>query len=381
MIDRERPARRWHGPALLAVLAAALYTHNYGLFVPIAAALVFAIDAIARGRARGAEGRRGGSIELPHPAAGTLRTLLSRLAIVAAAYVCYLPWLPILDAQRASKAHVWLIEFFEATPPIAAIPLSLAALAGTGPYPPITPPLRGAHLFLPIALALAVALLAAAAHRARASVASVAPLLFGATLLAAPWIVSVTVKVVYLVGRYDVIALPFVMLALGAGAARLAHAHRALLAIPILFLAAPLPATRALLSAPRGGDVVDQVAVIAANPGTRAVIATQLSGSRLRYYLAQRGRSDVAVRSFPTSTDEHPGWFERPDPSDPHIAADAESLLAALERDLDPGEYLWTTLYDNDEAKTLLVHALARRFAAVPEVTRLDLGLLAVTDE
>ena len=38
-------------------------------------------------------------------------------------------------------------------------------------------------------------------------------------------------------------------------------------------------------------------------------------------------------------------------------------------------------LYDNDVAKPVLVQALARYFAPVPDATRFDLGLIAVTKE
>jgi len=368
---------------LAAALVAALYAHNYGLFVPaaVACAALAAWGADARTR-RGAWTR---------PA----RRIVATLAVVALAYACYAPWLPVLESQRASQAHVWLVDFFAATPPILAIPLSLAALAGTGPYPPITPPLVGAHplaaLMLPLgALLLAAgiaAMLGADGHRDARDARDVsararfAPALFVAALLGIPWLVSVTTKVIYLVGRYDVIALPFVLLVLGAGASRLVRWRGALAIVPLAFALSPLAGTRALLSIPAGGDVVEQVDWIASHPRTRAVITTQLSGSRFRYYLARAGRADTAVRSFPTSTDEHPGWFVRPDPSDPATAADADSLVAAFRARLLPGELLWATLYDNDAAKPILVQALARYFAPDTDAMRLDMGLIAVTPE
>ncbi|MFN0149191.1 MAG: glycosyltransferase family 39 protein [bacterium] len=379
---REPPAARDALPArtlalLAAVLVAGLYTHNYGLFIPAAvacaAAVAWAVDARARRSAWTRPSRR----------------IVAMLAVVAAAYAAYAPWVPVLESQRASMAHVWLIDFFDATPPILAVPLSLVALAGIGPYPPITPPLAGAHSLAPLMLPLGAVLFAAGiaelaasrGNRDGAARARFAPVLFLGVLLGAPWLVSVTIKVIYLVGRYDVIALPFVLLILGAGAARLARWRRALIIVPLVFLLAPLPGTRALLELPEGGDVVGQVRWIAAHPETRAVITTQLSGSRFRYYLAREGRSDAVVRSFPTSTDEHPGWFERPDPSNPAIAADADALVAGLRADLAPGELLWATLYDNDAAKPILVQTLARYFAPDPDATRLEMGLIAVTPE
>ena len=375
-----------HVLLLLATLIAALYTHNYGLFLPAAVALL-ALWVLVQGEKRGARARR-------------IAALLLGVAIVA--YVCYLPWLPILQAQRESKAHVWLVEFFEATPPILAIPLSLAALAGTGPYPPITPPLQDQNPLLPAMLPLAIVLFVAGALRAlhgaadagakatgasqavvasTLSAARAAPLVFLVVLLGTPWIVSITAKVIYLVGRYDVVALPLVMLLLGAGAAALIRWRRALALVPLAFLLSPLPAVGALFALRAGGDVVEQVSWVASHPETRAVVATQLAGSRFRYYLAKMGRRDVLVRSFPTSTDEHTGWYERPRADDPALAANADSLLADFHAGLAPGDLLWATLYDNDVAKPVLVQALARFFAPVPEATRFDLGLIAVTKE
>lgn len=366
----ERP--RFRNVALLGgIFAVGLYTHNYGLFVPPAA--VAALAAAAWRRAGG-----------PRAAA---KPIALALAATAAALLLYLPWLPILEGQRASRAHEWLAEFFDATPPILAIPRSVAALAAIGPYPPITPPLEGADplrfVALPVGLALLAAGVARCVRRERVATRDRAAGLpdlpvFALLLLLLPWLVSVTVKVVYLVGRYDVIALPFVALLLAAGAEALARRHRALAIAVVILLAAPLPGLAALLAQRSGGDVVAEVAAIAARPETRAVIATQLSGSRLRYYLARAGRADVLVRSFPTSTDAHSGWLERPDPADPALAADAEALVSSLRAALVPGDLLWATLYDNDAAKPLLVHALARHFAADAAASRLDMGLIAV---
>ncbi len=374
---------------LLGLLVAALYTHNYGLFFPLATAAAFAAAAVARLRAGGAR--------------AALRTLALPAAIVAAAYAAYLPWLPVLEGQRASRAHDWLVAFFDATPPILAIPHSVAALAAVGPYPRIAPPLEGADPLRPVALPLCLLFLVAGAAaclrrrngdgrgerdeedargaRAGRDAGRVALLVFPAVFLGAPWLVSVTVKVVYLVGRYDVVALPFLLLLLGAGAAAVVARHRALAVLAVAFLAAALPGIAALASQHRGGFSVDQVAIVAARPHSRAVVATVLSGSRMRYYLERAGRTDVLVRSFPTATDAHSGWLEKRDPADPNLAADADSLAAALAGALRPGEILWATIFDDDATKPVLVHALARRFAADAEATRFDMALLAVRKE
>ncbi len=364
-------ANRARDAALLfVVLVAALYTHNYGLFVPLAVAGAAAAVAARRARREGIA------------AAG--RAIAAPVIAAVLAYAAYIPWLPVLQAQRASRAHEWLVGFFDATPPILAIPLSLAALSGIGPYPPITPPLVGLDIFRPLALPLGIVLLAAgaaSAFGARRPDSRAALPVFGLALLLAPWLVSVTSKVVYLVGRYDVVALPFALLVLGAGAAALIARSRALAIVPLLFLAAPLPGLRALVTQRRGGDAVEMAAVIAVRPDTRAVIATQLAGSRLRYYLARAGRDDVLVRSFPTSTDLHPGWLEESDAADPSLAASADSLVGSLHDAFRLGDILWTTLYDDDATKPVLVHALARRFAADGKASRLDIGLLAVRKE
>ncbi len=383
---------------LAALLVAALYTHNYGLFFPIAVAAAFAAAAAARLRTDGAR--------------AALRSLALPAAVVAAAYAAYLPWLPVLEGQRASRAHDWLVAFFDATPPILAIPRSVAALAAVGPYPRIAPPLEGADPLQPVALPLCAVFLVAGvaaclrrrsgdapgtrdgdggrsrrdagdARDARAArdPGRLALLVFPAVLLGAPWLVSVTVKVVYLVGRYDVVALPFVILLLGAGVAAVVARHLSLVALAVAFLAASLPGVAALALQRRGGFSVDQVAIVAARPNSRAVVATLLSGSRMRYYLERTGRTDIIVRSFPTSTDAHPGWLEKRDPADPSLAADADSLAAALAGALRPGEILWATIFDDDATKPVLVHALARRFAADEEATRFDMALLAVRKE
>jgi 4-amino-4-deoxy-L-arabinose transferase-like glycosyltransferase len=383
LLRAESASRARDALLLAALLVAALYTHNYGLFVPVAGAGAFALAAIPRARAEGAR--------------AALRSLALPAAVFAAAYAAYLPWVPVLQAQRASRAHDWLVAFFDATPPILAIPRSVAAIAAVGPYPKIAPPLEGTDPLRPVALPLCILFLIAGAaaclRRAEGGAREsgratpgfdprrAALLVFPLVLLGAPWLVSVTVKVVYLVGRYDVVALPFLLIILGAGAAAVSARHGALVVLTVAFLACALPGVAALALQRRGGFSADQAEIIAAQPRSRAAVATLLSGSRMRYYLERAGRSDVLVRSFPTSTDAHPGWLEKHDPADPALAADADSLVAALAGILRPGEILWATLFDDDEAKPVLVHALARRFAADAEATRFDMALIAVKKE
>jgi hypothetical protein len=174
-------------PTALWVLATILatYTHNYGLFL----VALFAVSAMRD------------------------RRFLPGLGFILLAYV---PWVPVVWFQVRTGAASWVERLWLATPPALAPFKTFLAFGGGGVLPDYIPAGRSSPWMAALAAPVFAYLLfrsfrvrdtAGASQRAAAAVA---------TLLGLPYLISF-LKPIYLVGRYDIVALPLFLLLAGAG--------------------------------------------------------------------------------------------------------------------------------------------------------------------
>lgn len=313
----EALGRRSWGRALalysLATLAA-IYTHNYGLFLPALLGLWILLGRVA------------------------FRTGLAAALIIVAGY---LPWLPVLFSQVTSGATLWMERLWLDTPPALGLVKSFATLCIGGWTPEYLPlgsgrPSAGVHLVAYITFALLVcrALLGGEAGTAR-KVAAAALILLGL-----PFLVSFF-KPLYLVGRHDVIALPLFLLLAARGATVLAWRERLVVALVIGALAAT--ALAHYYSRPASDQARRQASLLLehATPRDR-ILFTGFTRNTVEYYLRQGG-GHQRLHSFPTSFALHRGWVDERELQDPaFLAEDADRLTQTIRNDMiGAGGQLW----------------------------------------
>jgi len=278
--------RAWAGTVVLG--AASIATH-YLAVLALAAAPVAAL----------AWGRR-----------AARNALLAAVAAVALA-LPLAPWV-IEQARLPATGHVDRI--WRAIPPVLAIPRSLELFMPGALYPPYPsfrmapPPWRPAPWLL-LAVVLLPALAAcrsAPGIERRIARAGLAFLVVPLGLLS---LVSL-VRPVYLLGRYDLLALPGFALLAGVGIARLAPGVRVAIAGAAAILAAtslapvyrPAPAQQSIA---RGVTA----RLLPALHDDDVLLFTGFGMPAVRYALLVHGR-DPAFVTIPASTARHAGWVD-----------------------------------------------------------------------
>jgi mannosyltransferase len=290
------------------VLALGLYIHNYFLFVVPVAPL--AALASCRGSAR-------------------RRAALRSAGAVAVAVLLYAPWIPILLAQGRSGVDSWIPRFWSATPPAAALLRSIEAMGVGGVYPTYLQHMASIREVLPLGwgwvlvrvveAALGIGLLLAGTRRAGGSREKVGgrALVLSHLLIptVAPILISFTIKPIYLVGRYEMVALPAFMLLAAAGLDSIvsdpARSRRALgVAAAAAWLAGAGLCAAAVLSAPTT-DPERSVAEVLRDNGTAedVIILPGYVYTPIDYHLT-RWRVPSARIPFPSEVGRHPGWFD-----------------------------------------------------------------------
>jgi len=328
-VDAGGPARRRWWAAYAALGAAALWMHTFAAFA-LAAAPVAAL-------------RRGPRAALE----AALATLAAGLTI--------LPLLPQSIAQSRTAEADWMGDVFRSIPPALAIPRTLEVFTPGALFPPYAQFRFGAPLWRPAVFILCAAVLISGvwvalrdmggrdSRRAdlggRGSCRAVAwtglAFLFVPLLLL--WAVSF-VKPLYVLARYDIVALPGFALLVGAGVAALPRSGRALVALLAIVLAAgslskhyardpaevslPRAIREKLVPALRDGDVL---------------LFTGFSTTEVRYGLLRAGM-DPAFFTVPPSTKSHPGWLDVRALTDPAtLLADASRAARDAEATAGPG--------------------------------------------
>ncbi|MEZ4217420.1 MAG: glycosyltransferase family 39 protein [Myxococcota bacterium] len=344
--------RAWAAVALL--LAAMLYTHNYGLFflpVSVAAAAV------------GALGR---------PGAWRRATAGSCLA-AAAAFAAYLPFFVRALGHAQSAVTEWLLRYWEQMSPIGMLAWSFTTFGVGGTFPDYLGTLGRAPSagIAAVALSLALPLCALAGwprgddERARArgveraprpSLAVLAVLALGPLVVALGY--SLAVAPIYLPGRYDTIALPPFVLLYAAGLERVARTPAGwpiALAVVVFTVAShghafdPPAASKDRLAALHIAQRARPDDVVVTTGYRRCVTA---------YYL-RRAASPVEVVSFPSAMARHPGWYsERLFLEDRDaLASDARAIAASPHA-------VWVVRSTHDAVNAVLLDALAAEHGA-----------------
>jgi hypothetical protein len=309
------------------VLAAAMYLHNYGLFIIPAA---YAASLVWR------HGVRWRSLHLAH----------------ALATILYAAWLPTLIAQLDYGGTAWAARFFGPT----ALLDTIEAFIPGGALPPYiaipSSPTQRALAFGLAGLTL-VMFVVGVARRGREDVDGRVELVdqaaprvpfarrvsavfaFGAVLLVVPYAVSLLGSAIYVPARTDVLAFGPLALAVAAGISRwprfvwlgYACAYGALAAWALWgYVGLDL----------KSGDrnVSRFVAERARNASV--VVAADLSYASITYYLG-RWSTPMTVVPFPADMARHPGNVHRqPLLEDPEAALGA--FQRALERDVAAGD-------------------------------------------
>ena len=297
------------------VTALALYTHNYGLFLLIPPLLY-----VVR---RQVSARMG-------------------LACAAAILLAYSPWTPLLWHQIQTGAASWVERIWSQTPPALALVKSFAAFSIGGDIPAYVPTGSAAMPLWPKLLAyllfgaLALRGLTLSGQDGRAGRVFAVNMML---ILAVPFLVSFYLPI-YMVARYDVIALPLFLLLCASGARSFSGVSYA----TAVTLTAGLAAWALFFyySQPPLQGVAAQARIIRTHANASdAVLCTGFTRNPLEYYLRLQ-KGPIALFSYPTSSAEHRGWIDEDEIADQSLmAADARDLVKALHDRLQPPDLLW----------------------------------------
>ncbi len=297
------------------VTALSLYTHNYGLFLLIPPLLY-----VVR---RQVSARFG-------------------LACVTAILLAYSPWTPLLRHQIQTGAASWLERIWSETPPALALVKSFAAFSIGGDIPAYVPTGSAAMPVWPKLLAyllfgtLALRGLTRSGQEGRAGRVFAVNMML---ILAVPFLVSFYLPI-YMVARYDVIALPLFLLLCASGA----RSFRGVTYATAVMLTAGLAAWALFFyySKPPLQGVAAQARIIRTHAkASDAVLCTGFTRNPLEYYVRLQ-KGPIAFFSYPTSSAEHRGWIDEDEIADKSLmAADARDLVKALHDRLQPSDLLW----------------------------------------
>ncbi len=329
--------------AYALLLSAVWYTHNWGLLLlPGLAAGALLLAAASPPRADPAGG--GGVGDRPLSGA-----LFDWLLGTAAALLIYAPWMPVLRSQAGALSYLFIGMVQKL--PAWQLPFRSLVLFGSG----VGTTGGEARSLLPGAGGILVAvgwgcLILAALHDARLRRAGLALLVMTATPLAAAAVYGALWRPIYLVGRYEVMVLPLLVVLVTGGAAAILRrrAFVVLVAVWVAMLSAlslgytarpqrrfPEPAlAERLAPALRDGD---------------RVMFTGLYRAAMEYHLRRAGvRLEAA--SFPPDVADHLGWFY-----DGLYALDDAGLAAAARAACPaPGRRTWVVATGTATCRLLL---------------------------
>lgn len=310
---------------LCALVAATGWTHPYGVFLLAVAALL--VLAISEGRSRW----RG----------------LGSLTVAGALILPW--WILTLPHLRTSGAAWSVAELYQLLPDEASFARSLEMALIGARYNPFLRPLWSPptpDLLRALSLATQAALLGLAGFAAvrrpavRPGIVVAVGAWFG--LVGIPWAIQQTGPALYHLGRHDVYALGAPVLLMGLGISvlwRWGGRGRGARAVAVLMLGilgvaavqrlAGLATTGSSTVERRAGEWLAEHA-----EADDLAIALGLRRLVVEHPLRQAG-SDLRIRSFPSETDDHPGWSDDRVLAEDRgrLVADAESLVAAAIRD------------------------------------------------
>jgi uncharacterized membrane protein len=284
---------RWVGVGIAA--AVCMWTHNYGLFVITALPVAWWVLEPAKAR--------------------SIRSLCWALALGG---ILYLPWLPAVRLQLGSPVADFIRPLFERQHVATTIPLAFLNLTAGSQYPDYlyslsntwSAPWFGITWLILVSL-LSLSALVRDPRRVHGAtlVLTLAPLLFALAT-------SLFVKPIFLLGRYEIVVFPFLVLFIARGLAWSSNAVTVRAARSFGLILFALFITLAVIQiesyrkqAPnRIAERIAHAIGDVAQPGDR-VIVTGLVRAPVEYYLGRIGAA-VSLHSFPTSGSQHLGWYE-----------------------------------------------------------------------
>ena len=322
------------------VTALALYTHNHGLFLLIPPLLY-----VVR------------------------RQLSARVGLgcVTAILLAYSPWTPLLWHQIQTGAASWVERIWSQTPPALALVKSFAAFSIGGEVPAYVPTGSAALPLWPKLLAyllfgtLTLRGLTLSGQDGRVGRVFAVNMML---ILAVPFLVSFYLPI-YIVARYDVIALPLFLLLCASGARSFSGVSYA----TAVTLTAGLAASALFFyySQPPLQGVAAQARILRTHANASdAVLCTGFTRNPLEYYVRLQ-KGPIAFFSYPTSSAEHRGWIDEDEIADQSLmAADARDLVKALHDRLQPSDLLWVAHSRLlAEANQFLLRSLNGRFRRI----------------
>lgn len=315
--------------------AAVLYTHNYGVFVAPAGV----VAALAVGSDR-----------------GRWKELVRVFVPAAAAGLAFLPWFIFVNLHLVEAGGLdWIASLFNGYAPLS----SMETFTPGGSYPRYLRHLSQNCQPLEVVRVLAMLMAAAlsglallkptlgANGRRRVDGRAIFLAVWVLVPLTLPYLYSLVGTPIYLVGRYDQIALvPFVML-LALGAGKLGRSAQWAWVVTAVFVLFAGLALYPFYVKPRSTPLSTRTAeaVMKASAPEDLVVFTGLARAPNEYQLRQRGFAG-AFLSYPLSASDHLGWFsyEREAARLDALRADIETVLARA-AGLPSGAHLWVYLY------------------------------------
>lgn len=296
------------------------------------------------------------------------RAWCGMLAAHGAALALYVPWMSVAAGQAASGQTRWIVKFWQSYPPLLAIPRSLLAFGVGGPIPiyiawpsPAQPIVWLSGAFFAAMLLIALTLRGGVTRSGdgpgpgdeRSGSARGDLLVFLVAPLLGLWIASVLAQPIYVVGRYDLIALPAFLGLAGVGIGELQRGlsrstgAAAAVAVPaailaVLAMGAILPRFRAD-AAPDSRPNTRRADLLASVVGPEDLIVSHdLAASNVLFLTRQR-RIAAKVVTFPAEILGHWGWFNADESMGRGTGALTEEAVAILEahRDAHPRGRVW----------------------------------------
>lgn len=367
-VESNRP--RWW--ALLALTQAIqLWTHGYGiLLLPVPVVICLLVGGPSR-------------VAMAAKAA----------AAAALAFALSLPWfLGSIEVARRGAVD-WISRFWNETPPAAALLRSLEVFGFGGLYPSYLSYLGRvpSARMVSIIVSLALLVLAIAPWRdqpplARARRVTIALLVFLAFPLVTAWLYSFVRQPLYLVGRYDTIALPAFLILLAIGLDKIVRVQPwagAGAAAVILWLAV-LSSSNSVGAEPFVSEENSLDLTTARHLARHAspsdpIVTLGFRRPVTAYYLDRAGR-DHRMTSFPFEVADHPGWYGAAQMlSDPgRLTGEGQRLAQELVAAARQGRAVWILMSSFVDVDDYLYRALGPHMAIDEARSRRDVGILCL---
>ena len=360
------------------VLVAGCYTHSVFIFVTPIALLPFVIRRLKDRR---------------------LPSLLS----FALAVALWLPWLPLILEQSRTPALDWIAPFWDALPPVLALPKSLLAFLPGTVYPVIMRPMpqqTGFWILIPIvaaALAFVYALRPMPEDRTSGAgkVLQTEIRFLLITFLLIPlmlmWGYSRIVRPIYLAGGYDIIALPAFCVLAGWGvsrwvnrAGRSGSRHRAFIAagvLGVLWVTTLAPYYHGLRNPFFRHDSLSATFLKDRMQAGDALVYLGLRRSQLEYSLQRLGVVTAYQVSFPSELDRHPAWISVDDMLTriDKLREEGRALSRALFQYAGKRHRIWVVGAGDNPINRTLMELLSRLFDIDNSKSSMALGIYCLT--